>query len=378
MVTAADSADRDDRPPPRRLRIPVALRLWLGFLFIAPLVGIVGILTPRTTVTNDTYALYEGRVGNEHAWLHLGFKDDWCLDHLLIGDDREYSFVGTNQSPLHFREVRRQQRRLWHGLPENELVLEFADGPRQLHGVWINTAKERQTVEFVRKMSGRTLVRTLDALWENRGRRIVYEATYPVLSGDSRFEMAVQRELEAQIHQLGVKATATLWHDWNDFCTSVRGEYGAKTWSHHSQWRVVMYDSEFIALIGERYADTGGAHGNFSFETLNWFWDGQRARRVELRDFFDDRKDWRPHLARCCRDELVRLQASDAAEVERDPELLENFVLTSQGFRFCFRPYRVGCFAEGSFEVVVPFADVQTWLGTTGPGPALRQWLARK
>lgn len=51
--------------------------------------------------------------------------------------------------------------------------------------------------------------------------------------------------------------------------------------------------------------------------------------------------------------------------------MLDTFTIEPDGVRFHFAPYEVGSYAEGSYDVTVPFVHVAELLRDDGPATAL-------
>lgn len=116
-----------------------------------------------------------------------------------------------------------------------------------------------------------------------------------------------------------------------------------------------------VSLLGEAYRYTGGAHGNTTFAADTWQLDGPPPRTLSLADLF---RPGTPYLARLEPRVLADLRAQNATWVV-DGEVtaltaqdLALFTLAPAGLTFTFPPYAMGPYAEGTFTVVVPYADV--------------------
>jgi hypothetical protein len=131
-------------------------------------------------------------------------------------------------------------------------------------------------------------------------------------------------------------------------------------------WTAPFADDRLIALLGETYAYTGGAHGNIGHRAL--LWDRRAGREARLADMF---ADW-PAAAR-----MVESAACDALRAEKarrfapDPPpadwtcpKLDEAVLVPAGrqapgtfLRALYSPYVAGSYAEGTYDVRFEWPD---------------------
>ncbi len=142
----------------------------------------------------------------------------------------------------------------------------------------------------------------------------------------------------------------------------------------------------YVSVVESEETFTGGAHPNYTFDTL--LWDSQSRRFVNIKPFFKEFDDNGPALTAMAR--LVR--AALAAEkksrgvVVGDPDSDQwiSYVSPkigsigaialapstergkSSGLLVYFSPYAVGPFAEGDYAVFVPYAGFASALSAQG------------
>jgi hypothetical protein len=181
--------------------------------------------------------------------------------------------------------------------------------------------------------------------------RIESRASYPVFSGD----LAVFNPAIDQAKQ--VENTLQFFEEGQNYQT--KGEL-------YNGWTLIVnheikYASErFVSILVPIYTYTGGAHGNTGFDALNLLKEEDDVRRLELRDVFTENADLQPVLATVT-EELEAREASFIVDgsVSLTEQDLSIFTLSPKGITFHFAPYAVASYAEGIFEVTLPFDAIK-------------------
>jgi hypothetical protein len=135
-------------------------------------------------------------------------------------------------------------------------------------------------------------------------------------------------------------------------------------------YNLVYYAPDLVSVLGQHWDYTGGAHGNGGYQTLNLAIREGKVTGLRLADLFRPGSDYLRRLSDRCVDLLHRAEASDVVAGRKvafsEPDL-GAFTIGPKGITFYFAPYEVGCFAEGAYEVTVPYADVAPVIAPQGP-----------
>jgi len=144
--------------------------------------------------------------------------------------------------------------------------------------------------------------------------------------------------------------------------------------------KISLLSPEYLSIefVFQTYG-AGAAHPNSVTRTLNFKL--RPLREIELRDLFNPVSDYLQVLSEYCINELHTLQPHRWYNpVERAEELkarkddwicqgaapleknFERFVLVNEGITIFFDPYQVGSYAEGRYEVFVPFQNLKPFL----------------
>lgn len=141
----------------------------------------------------------------------------------------------------------------------------------------------------------------------------------------------------------------------------------------------------YISVLREDYADTHGAHPNTYVNTI--LWDDTAKKRISIRPFFKETADNGPTLTAMRKAVIGALKAEKKARgIEDDDSGLDWYkemgasLLTigpvtlapsteagkSAGLVFHYEPYAVGPYAEGRFDVTVPWQELKPYLSAEG------------
>jgi hypothetical protein len=131
---------------------------------------------------------------------------------------------------------------------------------------------------------------------------------------------------------------------------------------------IEYYSEELISLLGNIYKYSGGAHGNFCYQTRNFWIKANKAVELKLADLF--LPGYGKRLSDYCLNALRKQGASSVIDGEitsfNDNDL-SAFSLSPQGVTIHFAPYAVGSYAEGSFTVTVPYKALKGVIAQDGP-----------
>ena len=121
----------------------------------------------------------------------------------------------------------------------------------------------------------------------------------------------------------------------------------------------VYTPGQFVSLVSTTYVFTGGAHGMTQYSTLNLRLSPQGAPvPVKLGDLFSSQEQALAKLSELCIADLKKQKAGfvvDGMVDSLDWEMLSHFSLSPAGILFLFEPYAVAPYAEGTFDVLIPF-----------------------
>jgi len=143
--------------------------------------------------------------------------------------------------------------------------------------------------------------------------------------------------------------------------------------SEHSlsvAYSLVYYAPDLVSVLGQHWDYTGGAHDNGGFQTLNLAVREGKATELRLADLFRPGSDYLRRLSDRCVGFLRQAEASDVVAGRKtafDEQDLGAFTIGPKGIAFYFAPYEVGCFAEGDYQVTVPYADMAPVIDPQGP-----------
>jgi hypothetical protein len=120
---------------------------------------------------------------------------------------------------------------------------------------------------------------------------------------------------------------------------------------------IVIATPELLSLQLSIYSYTGGAHPNAQSRSINW--DLRHERELALADLFTPGAAYGRILSDYSRRELARLDLGDPEWLTRGTTFTqENYHRwnpTRAGLRITFDQYQVAAYAQGSFEVVIPW-----------------------
>jgi hypothetical protein len=120
---------------------------------------------------------------------------------------------------------------------------------------------------------------------------------------------------------------------------------------------------------------SGGVHPNSSMLGRTVWLDGETLKVARLADLFNPCSAWMEELSVRVLHKLRAAGASDVLDetlTALDERGLDTWGLTREGIEFLFAPYRVGCYAEGSYFALVPYEEIREILNPLGPAAEFR------
>jgi hypothetical protein len=157
----------------------------------------------------------------------------------------------------------------------------------------------------------------------------------------------------------------------NDTAAHSRGAY----YQFMDSILVVRQDSSLITLQERSYSYTGGAHGMYGTNLMNY--DINAHRRLQLGDIITD--GMRNHLTDIAekifrRDEKLSPTASLGDNYffkDNKFTLPDNFLITPTGLRFVYHPYEIKPYAAGETELFIPYTTIR---GLLKPNTVISQY----
>lgn len=131
-------------------------------------------------------------------------------------------------------------------------------------------------------------------------------------------------------------------------------------WTTQSNIEIRYASENLVSLLENVWTYTGGAHGNYGFAGHTFLRDSDEVEVLEFSDLFIQDADL-SSIAKFVEDDLIKQEASFIPENFDVQQLtdLSAFTLSPKGITFHFGPYAVGSYAEGAYEVLVPFEEVR-------------------
>ena len=133
-------------------------------------------------------------------------------------------------------------------------------------------------------------------------------------------------------------------------------------------WTVTADTTRLLALTGLLYGYTGGAHGNTGYDSV--IWDRKTRTAISLPSLFSDRAKARaiiePLVCKALAAEQKERRGGQkmAPEFEKCPPLSQATLVPYGGMtpvahslRVIFAPYVAGPYAEGSYEITIPWPE---------------------
>jgi len=153
-----------------------------------------------------------------------------------------------------------------------------------------------------------------------------------------------------------------------DAVTAKKAGYPVHQYSDLRYWTVTADTARLLALTGQLYGYTGGAHGNSGWDSV--IWDRKAQALVPLPALFSDRVKARAIIEPLVCKALAAEQAERrdgqkmAPEFEKCPSLTQATLVPYGGLtpvahslRVIFAPYVAGPYAEGSYELTIPWPE---------------------
>lgn len=201
------------------------------------------------------------------------------------------------------------------------------------------------------------------------------QSLYPVLTGETAAIREINRTIRNRMDKDRTEFLKVQAKECRDLAKD--GNLPSGPFERIDTCTVRCFRPGLVSLLREEYEFAGGAHGNTTYTALNWQIEGGKATPFGLENLFREKSDWVKKIAQAVCQDLKRQKASnymdgDPKKTEVPLEQLQTFYLTPQGITFVFDPYVAGCYAEGTFRVMLPWSKLEDLLDKNGPANHLR------
>ncbi|MCU0317158.1 MAG: DUF3298 and DUF4163 domain-containing protein [Fimbriimonadaceae bacterium] len=207
---------------------------------------------------------------------------------------------------------------------------------------------------------------TPPTIWKDQGTKWEVSLAYTPLDGKTPFAQSVNSELRAWLRPKFEEAVADAMGVGAEL-HETRSEASA---SSEATVGMTFYNQNLASFIVSTYSYMGGAHPNTFYDTATFSNRQNRAVKIRARELFRTGVNVRKTVSDLVIPELRRKKASsvlDGSIRQLPDELLERFTISSTGITWHFAPYSVASYAEGSFEVSIPWSRLRSSLNPSGP-----------
>lgn len=193
---------------------------------------------------------------------------------------------------------------------------------------------------------------------------------YPILPGSTTLVTTANNALRAAAYGPRDEFIASAKEFWES-------ERGSRAWEQEIGSEIHYFTSRIISAATSIYEYTGGAHPNSRRLVMGWVVNGRRVESVGLQHFLLGRND-RITFAQMSLLERINDEKRDRGLDpldEFDYDLLNRFVVGERGLTWLFDRYQIGSYAEGEYEVYVPFTEIAEFESAT---PLCREMAQRR
>jgi hypothetical protein len=177
-------------------------------------------------------------------------------------------------------------------------------------------------------------------------------------------EAATQPALLAGLRSEALKAAATAKAEAaNDAASAKKDGFPFRRYESISDWSLAADTPRLLALVGESYAFTGGAHGNTGYAAK--IWDKTAQKAVPFSALFTDWAKARAVIEPAyCAALATEQKARGGNPVNNCPKLSDQPIVPWAGLatratqlRVLLGPYTAGSYAEGSYLITLPWPE---------------------
>lgn len=177
-------------------------------------------------------------------------------------------------------------------------------------------------------------------------------------------EAATQPALLAALRTEALKVAATAKDEASrDAADATKSGFPFRRYESISDWSLAADTPRLLALAGESYVFTGGAHGNTGYTAR--IWDKTAQKPVPFSALFSDWDKARALIEPAyCAALVTEQKARGGNPVNNCPKLSDQPIVPWAGLatratqlRVLLGPYTAGSYAEGSYLITLPWPD---------------------
>jgi hypothetical protein len=177
-------------------------------------------------------------------------------------------------------------------------------------------------------------------------------------------EAATQPALLAALRTDALKAVATAKTEAaNDAASATKSGFPFRRYESISDWSLAADTPRLLALVGESYAFTGGAHGNTGYTAK--IWDKTAQKAMPFSALFTDWAKARTLIEPAyCAALATEQKARGGNPVNNCPRLSDQPIVPwarlaprAMQLRVLLGPYTAGSYAEGSYLITLPWPE---------------------
>jgi hypothetical protein len=299
-------------------------------------------LTAQAQSSPPARFYYLGKIGTYPAQLELSFDGENLKGHYFyesVGLPIKLTQTKKGASYYDFVLEERPDETTVTGTWQGKLSSTLEEFGKTFSGTW--TSPDGKILEFsFERVADFTEV----SFHKNR---LDISSSFPIFEG----------VLES--FDVTINPSESLQNDLDSFTEGLKKEREGllgNGWSEDQRYEIIYGSEQLLSLSSRSYLYMGGAHGLSGLSASSYLNTGVNVEELELTDLFEGTAPSAKLLDYITQD-LKRQNASfilDGSTI-LDAENLQNFLLSPRGISFYYNPYEVGSYAEGIFEVVVPF-----------------------
>ena len=160
-----------------------------------------------------------------------------------------------------------------------------------------------------------------------------------------------------------LKANAALTDHFSDPRKMTRAMEGILKYDRIDSFEIQFAGSKIISILNSSYFYTGGAHGNYVYESFNYAVSDDHFRRLELGGILSLNSERFNLLNRLLVEKLKEKKAAFVLDGSVNAfemgELSPSFSIKENGFVFTFAPYMVDAYAAGPYEIFISFDEIR-------------------